>query len=185
MYWGVGGKTRAHTSGSLEGDRMWKTQPCALWGHHSASAGSLSRESRVQSARSPRTSYGMVPASSEPFPGPLVLALTHFSTSKSPVPLQPCSQPLHSYLRIPVLDVGSSFLCPILEPGSATAALAFKIYSAFLPTSSWTAQPSLILLSLLINSCTHLTPGVPAPRPSQVPAPPPNPGAYNTHHIPP
>lgn len=28
-----------------------ETQPCALWGHHSASAGSLNRESWVQSTR--------------------------------------------------------------------------------------------------------------------------------------
>lgn len=71
--------------GAWKGDRM-KTQPCALWGHHSASAGSLNRESWVQRTRQEQVTGSSLQALSPSHAHES--SLSHFSTSESPAPPQ-------------------------------------------------------------------------------------------------
>lgn len=115
-----------------------KTQPCALWGHHSVSAGSLNHESWVQ-----RTRQEQVTGSSLQDLSPSHAhesSLSHFSTSESLAP----PQPLFSAPVTPVRLLEESPFCTASSAPSRHQAQQLQLQHSFLPVCSWTAQPSLV-----------------------------------------
>lgn len=135
-----------------------KTQPCALWGQHSVSAGSLNRESWVQ-----RTRQEQVTGSSLQDLSPSHAhesSLSHFSTSESPAPPQPLFSAPVTPVRL-LEESPDSAQLPLPHPDTRLSNSSSSILSSRCAAGQLSPAWFLLAVPRLLTKGTLLTPGVP------------------------